>query len=275
MLSLLTCSECIDPESNHPQHFFISKPIDEYLLIVCIQHSFQVRNYVDDLRLEKKILHCFGIYPKEKSKLSKWHRARMIITIIYLILHEAQIFSNAFHSSFSDSTTSVEWPLLFCFIMKLTIFSYYSNVILEVEESLRQTILSTYSESYCFVDENMELIKIFTKIDLCAIVANVSIFMFYEPLSANERRLPNAAPCPCDSNNLFCFLGFYVFQATGSYLTGILMASIDCLFCKLATICSCLFEVLYSNLKNIDYGKNTVTLEELSENVKRHQEILR
>lgn len=199
----------------------------------------------------------------------------MIITIIYLILHEIQIFSNVLHSNFSDSTTSVEWPLLFCFIMKLTIFSYYSNVILEVEESLSQTILSTYSESYSFVDENMQLIKIFTKIDLCAIVANVSIFMFYEPLSANERRLPNAAPCPCDSKNPLCFLGFYVFQATGSYFTGILMASIDCLFCKLATICSCLFEVLYSNLKNIDYGKHAETLEELNENVKMHQEILR
>lgn len=140
---------------------------------------------------------------------------------------------------------------------------------------LKQSILSTYSESYNFVDENMKLIKIFTRLDLCMIVSNVTLFIFYEPLSAKERHRPNEAHSPCSINNMLCHVGFYIFQGSGSYLTGILMASIDCLFCKLATICGCLFEVLHLNLKNIKYCKNGIGLKQLRENIIMHQEILR
>lgn len=168
------------------------------------------------------------------------------------------------------------WVTLIAFFFKLVTFIYYCKTMLEIETLLKMPILYKYPVKYDFVMRNINWIKIFTILYMIMIMLHVSFLLFGEPnISTNgKRRLPCEVHVKCSLDNDICYMGFYVFTIINFYVSGILNATMDCMFCKLTTICSCLFDVLHANLECADYADNESAEEILKENVFRHINIL-
>lgn len=179
------------------------------------------------------------------------------------------------HKNFTKATSYLVWPLEIIYVLKLLVFLYYEKDILEIEDMLENPLLSTYSQDYTFVKKNMDFIDKFAKVSFILIIFDESFYMFLEPSVSEKRHLPNEVDAPCDMNNNLCYVVSYIIEVYMIYIYGVFMMLIDCIYCKWTMICSCLFEILYNNLKNIDYENDKRALALLKENVSRHIAILR
>lgn len=229
---------------------------------------------MEELKFEKMILSVFGFYPKRSKKFLTWSRVRQVVVLVGLLVHLGQVTLYVAHTSFTKATTYLVLPLEITHIMNFLIFFYYEKDVLEVEDMLLKPILSTYPKEYTFVRKKMTFINFFSKVNLFLIAFDETYYMFFEPSETEGRHLPNEVAVPCDLNGDFCFVVFYVLQVIFIYLYGILMTALDCMFCKWAMVCSCLFEILYFNLNHIDYENDKRAVERLKENVARHIAIL-
>lgn len=232
---------------------------------------------MEDLSFERKIFNIFGMYPEKTFKLLTWRRFRQFLTLGALAIHEPQILMHMLYANFDQATSSVLWMTEIGFMLKLGTFIYHEKAVSEIEDMLKKPILSKYPSEYKFVRKDMNMTIILLKTEMFLVTSVITFLIFYAPAmnTDGKRHLPSDAHVPCSLDGNICFFGFYAFHAINLYLTGFLNVAMDCMFCKLIMICSCIIEVMCHNLENIDYKNNTVAIKELNENIFRHMEVLK
>lgn len=159
-------------------------------------------------------------------------------------------------------------------IMSCYVVNGNSKAIFEVENIMTNPILTTYADEYINkIKRKMKFLKnaCLTIVLICALDKVMCV-----AVSTTRKHLMNDAEPPCNFDNDFCFLTFFIIDSMCLLNSAMGFIVAECIFFKWAMTCNCLLEVLQLNLRNIDYEKNGSSCkDELKLNIMRHNEILK
>lgn len=195
-----------------------------------------------------------------------------MLYLLWLSYH-AQIIKYILHANFTQSFYKLIWLLQISQILCTYTINRHSKSIFEVENILANPILTSYPEEYInLIKKNMRFINTANGTNILTIII---VMLICIGISTSRTNLLNDAEPPCDINNNFCFIGFFIFNSTIYLSTGIAFIIGECIFFKWTMICNSLLEILQLNLKNMDYENGALSIQLLKLNIFRHKKILK
>lgn len=241
--------------------------------------SLQVYKFQDTFKTERIILSFFGFYPYRDPGKFSWKLLKRICVLTSLIIFIGQMILMLFYMNFSDMIEPwMIWITEFGFFCKLIAFLCNGENILKLVSDLNDSAFSRFPKEYLkSLEKEIRFTGSLTNIYRLVIVSYASYISLLQPFikSKHKRSLPFEAHVPCHLEHNDCFISFIIFQAINAVISSQTNVNMECLFCKLMTTCSCLFDVVRKNLRNIDYCNNEQAKRELRQNVILHIKLLR
>lgn len=239
----------------------------------------QEYNFQNTFKTEKNILSLVGFFPFRDPGKYSWKIIRRVSVFTMLVIFVGQMFLQAFYIDFNSLIEAcMVWVTEFGFMCKLAVFIYNSDEILRLEDELKQPTYTKFPKVYLKAMKNdIKFTRRLTNIYRLVIVSYASYLSLVRPFinKRDQRSLIFEAHMPCDLENNACYFSVIAFQTINAYISSQTNINMECLFCKLVTACSCLFDVLKHNLSDIDYRYEEIAEGELRNNVIMHQNLLR
>lgn len=220
----------------------------------------------------------FGFYPFKNGKTLHWNMFKRVFFFTSFVILIGQMFLIVFYMDSGDLLAPfMIWVTEFGFVCKLLLFFYNGQEILMLEDELNEPAFSNIPRK-CLetLERDVKFTKWLTNIYRFVIISFATYVAFLKPFlnSKVKRELPFEVLVPCNLENNFCYVSFFIFQAIVGYISSQTNINMECLFCKLMTACGCLFDVLHYNLTYIDYSEEMAE-EDLRYNILLHQKLVR